>query len=127
MKVKNIVVEVKQLDSVLKDAAGIMNKIKNNERVMPQNRLSFGSIESFREFFTPKRLELLHVIKQKQPESVYELAKLVKREIKSVVVDIGILEKYELVDTKKINNKNGSGYKVMPVFDFDKLRVDIAM
>jgi predicted transcriptional regulator len=127
MKVKNIVVEVKQLDSVLKDAAGIMNKIKNNERVMPQNRLSFGSIESFREFFTPKRLELLHVIKQKQPESVYELAKLVKREIKSVVVDIGILEKYGLVDTKKINNKNGSGYKVMPVFDFDKLRVDIAM
>lgn len=127
MKVKNIVVEVKPLENALKEAAGFMNKIKKNERVMPKNSVSFGSIESFREFFTPKRLELLHTIKQKQPESIYELAKLVKREIKSVIVDIGILEKYGLIDTKKITNKAGLGYKIMPVFNFDKLRVDIAM
>ena len=91
----------------------------------PKKGLSFNSVESFREFFTPKRIELLQVIKHKQPKSIYELAKLTNREIKSVVMDIKILEKYSLIDTKKVAVKGG--YKVRPIFDYDKLTVNIAM
>jgi predicted transcriptional regulator len=125
MKIKNINVEIKQLNEVLKDAAKVMNKIKKGESIKPKKGLSFGSVESFREFFTPKRLELLQIVKHKQPKSIYELAKLTKREIKSVVTDIKILEKYGLIDTRKVLVKGG--YKVRPIFDYDKISVDIAM
>lgn len=126
MKVKNITVEIKPLKDVLEDAAKVMESIKKGKSGGKKG-LSFGSVKSFREFFTPKRIELLKVIKHKQPKSVYELAKLTKREIKSVVVDLDILVKYGLLDTKKIPVKGKTGYKIKPIFDYDKLTVDIAM
>ena len=125
MNIKNIRVEIKSLKEVLGDAAKVMSKIKKGETIKPKRGLSFGSVESFRQFFTPKRLELLRVIKHRRPQSIYELAKLIKRDIKSVVVDIKILENYDLIDIKKIVVKNG--YKVKPIFDYDKLNVEIAM
>lgn len=125
MKVKNIAVEIKPLQDVLKEAAKVMGDLRKGKYVKPKKGLSFGSVETFREFFTPKRIELLQVIKHKQPKSIYELAKLTNREIKSVVMDIKILEKYGLMDTKKIAVKGG--YKVRPIFDYDKLTVNIAM
>ena len=125
MKVKNIDVEIKPLSKALKDAAKVMNKIKKGQTVRPINSVSFGSVESFRQFFTPRRLELMKVIKNKHPGSIYELAKLTRRDFKSVVTDIKILEKYRMIDTKKVSVKGG--YKVKPIFDYDKLSVEIAM
>ena len=127
MKVKNITVEIKPLRDVLKEAAEVMQDIRKGKSVKPKKGLSFGSIESFREFFTPRRIELLQVIKHKQPKSMYELAKLTNRELKTVFMDLKILDKYGLVDTKKIPAKGKTGYKLKPIFDYDKLTVDIAM
>ena len=125
MKVKNIAVEIKPLKDVLKEAAEVMGDLRKGKHIKPKKGLSFSTVESFREFFTPKRIELLQVIKHKQPRSIYELAKLTNREIKSIVIDIKILEKYGLIDTKKVYVKGG--YKVKPIFDYDKLTVNIAM
>ena len=127
MKIKNIAVDVKPLKEVLKEAADVMSGIKKGKPITPRKGLSFGSVESFREFFTPRRIELLQVIKHKHPQSVYELAKLTDREFKNVVMDIRLLEKYGLIDTKKVPVKGSVGYRVMPIFDYDKLTVDIAM
>jgi len=125
MKVKNVTVDVKPLKDVLKDAATVMNKLKKGQVVKPKKGLSFGSVEDFREFFTPKRIELLRVIKHRNPGSIYELAKITNRDFKAVVTDVKVLEKYGLIDTKKVMVKGG--YKVKPIFDYDKLSVDIAM
>ena len=127
MKIRNITVEIKPLKDVLEEAAIVMGKIKKGEQVKPKKGLSFGSVESFREFFTPRRIELLQMIEHKQPRSIYELAKFTNREIKSVVIDLKILEKYGVIDTKKVPVKGKTGYKVMPLFEYDKLTVDIAM
>ncbi|MDO8740072.1 MAG: hypothetical protein Q7J54_00685 [Candidatus Woesearchaeota archaeon] len=127
MKIKNITVEVKPLKDVLKEAAEAMSEVRKGKSIKARKGLSFGSVESFREFFTPRRIELLQVIRHKHPKSIYELAKLTNRDIKSTAVDIKILEKYGLIDTKKVHVEGGVGYKVMPVFDYDKLTVDIAV
>ncbi|MBI2129126.1 HTH domain-containing protein [Candidatus Woesearchaeota archaeon] len=127
MKIKNITVDVKPLKAVLKEAAEAMSEARKGKSIKMRKGLSFGSVESFREFFTPRRIELLQVIRHKHPKSIYELAKLTNRDIKSTVVDIKILEKYGLIDAKKVHAEGGVGYKVMPVFDYDKLTVDIAV
>ncbi len=127
MKIKKITVEIKPIKDVLKEAAQVMERIRKGKHVKAKEGLSFGSVESFREFFTPKRIELLQIIRQRRPKSIYELAKLTNRELKSVVVDIKILEKYGLIDTKKVAVKGKTGYRVVPSFNYDKLTVDIAM
>jgi predicted transcriptional regulator len=125
MKIKNIAVEVKPLKDVLKDTATVLKKLKEGSDVKSKKGLSFGNVEDFREFFTPKRIELLRVIRHRNPGSLYELAKLTGRDLKAVVTDIKILEKYGLLDTMRIAVKGG--YKVKPIFDYDRLCVDIAM
>lgn len=125
MRVKDIKVEIKPLSEVLGDAAKAMGRIREGEKLAPKKGLSFGSVESFRQFFTPRRIELLQVVKHKRPGSIYELARLTNREFKSVVTDVRILEKYGLIGTKKVPIKGG--YKLRPIFEYDKLSVDIAM
>ena len=57
----------------------------------------FTSLEVARNFLTPKRLELLHVIKQKCPTSLYELAKLAGRSLPSVMRDVNLLSRHGLI------------------------------
>ena len=57
----------------------------------------FTSLEAARNFLTPGRLTLLHVIKEKSPKSLYELAKVSGRSFPGVARDVAILSKHGLV------------------------------
>ncbi|HSB72584.1 MAG TPA: hypothetical protein VLH58_09205 [Candidatus Methylomirabilis sp.] len=50
---------------------------------------------------TPKRLQLLRLIRQGRPDSVYQLAKLLGRDFKNVHEDVQTLAAYGLVSLKK--------------------------
>lgn len=70
------------------------------------------------------RLALLHLIKEKQPESIQCLARLAKRDIKSITVDITILESLNLIDLerKKVGRK-----EVTPRVEYDTIELSIAV
>ena len=53
---------------------------------------------------TPARTELMDVIRQKRPNSVGELAKLVHRSQESVSRDLTILKNYGVLDFVRIGN-----------------------
>lgn len=57
-----------------------------------------------KEIITPARTELMEVISQKRPNSVSELAKLVKRPQESVSRDLTILNTYGVLDFVRIGN-----------------------
>jgi len=61
----------------------------------------FTSLEAVRNFLTPRRLELLHVIKAESPKSLYELAKLTGRSFPSVARDVAILSQHGLIQLTK--------------------------
>jgi predicted transcriptional regulator len=83
----------------------------------------FTSLEAARNFLTPKRLELMHVIKEKNPKSLYELAKLTKRNFPSIVRDVEILERHGLIRlTKQAANPRK---KVYPEVPYDKIHLSI--
>lgn len=84
----------------------------------------FKSIEGFRKALTVKRLELLHIIKEKHPESINELARFVGRDIKSIATDVKILQSLDLIDMKKTA---GSGNKSMPTVEYGKIGLEIAV
>ncbi|MDP7323878.1 MAG: hypothetical protein QF632_03920 [Candidatus Woesearchaeota archaeon] len=91
-------------------------------KTMRENSISFKSLDQLRQFLTPKRIELLKVINRKKPNSIYELAKLVKRTPENVNTDIKMLKQLGFVSVKKVKDKRR---KSIPSVNFDKMIVEI--
>ena len=53
------------------------------------------------EIFTEKRIQILKIVKNKNPSSIRELARLVERDIKNVWADLELLCKFNLIDLMK--------------------------
>ena len=124
MRVKRVKIGIKNLEDFLEDAKETMKKIERREKVKPEKGLYFESIEGFRKALTTKRLELLHIIKEKQPESLQELSRLTKRDMKSIVTDIKILESLDLIDMRR--RKEGRREST-PTIDYERIDLQIAV
>ncbi|NUO10379.1 MAG: MarR family transcriptional regulator [Candidatus Brocadia sp.] len=124
MRVKRVKIGIKSLEDVLENTKEAMKKLELGEKVKPEKGLYFESIEGFRKALTPKRLELLHLIREKHPKSMQELARLSKRDIKSVAVDITILEGLGLIDMKR---KKEGRRESTPTVNYNIINLEIAV
>lgn len=124
MKVKRVKIGIKGVKDVLEDFVKTGEAIERGEQVKKERGVYFESIEGFRKALTTKRLELLHLIKEKQPKSLQELARLSGRDMKSIVTDIEILEGLDLIDMKR--NKEGRR-ETIPIVRYDKIALEIAV
>ncbi len=124
MKVKNIVVEVKSVEDTLKEVKEVMEKIKEGQLVKKKESISFNNIDIMRKVLTNKRLELIKTIKKYKPKSIYQLAKMVKRDSKSVNVDLKILSNLGMVDLK---SKEKGRENIVPSVDYEEIDVAIAI
>ena len=122
MKVKNIVVEIKSLEKSLGEFVETYKKIAAGNKVKKKNIISFESVEIMRKVLTPKRIELLGLIRRKKPGSVYELAKMAHRDPKSVNTDVKVLERLGMLESKKTETQREA---IIPKVTFDKINVEI--
>ena len=124
MRVKRVKIGIKSLEDVLEDTKEAMKKLELGEKVKPEKGLYFESIEGFRKALTPRRLELLRLIREKQPGSIQELSRLAKRDIKSVVTDVTLLEDLGLIGMKR---KKVGRRESTPTVNYDKINLEIAV
>ena len=124
MKVKNIKLAIKDRQEAMKEFVHALTKARKGKSVLPHHELSFQNIDTLRKVLTEKRMELLHLIKQHSPESIYELAKIVNRDLKSVNTDIDVLVDLGLVSLEKLKEERK---KTKPYVEFDKLNVEITL
>ena len=121
MKIKNITIGIKSLRQGLGEFAQAIKNVQRGEiPKMAKEEVNFVSLEAMRKVLTPKRLELLHKIREEHPQSVYELAKISNRDLKNVQQDIALLSRIGLVSLSK---KKAARERVMPVVDYDNLRL----
>lgn len=124
MKVKKIQIGVKDLRTMLDDFVKTGEAIERGEKVKPAKggpKVYFTSFEALRKVLTPKRLELLHIIKTKKPVSINELARMAKRDLKNVSDDVTYLEQVGLIEKKE------TGKRTAPVVTYDKLMFEMAV
>ncbi|MBI4823097.1 MAG: MarR family transcriptional regulator [Nitrospirae bacterium] len=121
MKVKRIKIGIKDLKTVLDDFVKTGEAIERGEKVKKETGLYFTSFEAFRKALTPKRLELLHIIKTNKPSSINELAKMAKRDIKNVAEDVKYLEQVGLIEKKETDKKTTA------VISYDRIALEIAV
>lgn len=124
MKRKSVKVGVGSVKGVLSDFVKTGNMIEAGKQVKEEKAIYFESIKGLRKALTPMRLELLHLIKEKHPKSIQDLARLAKRDIKSITVDVKILESLNLIDLeqKKVGRK-----EVTPRVEYDTIELFIAV
>ncbi len=124
MELRNVTIRIGGLKSAFREAAEVIEKVKRGEKVTPKRSIGFENIDTLRKVLTQKRLELLKVIREKSPDSIYELAKMVNRDLKSVATDVKVLKDYWLISLEK--SKKGRS-RVKPEIEFDKLNIEIAL
>lgn len=109
----------------IKNVKQVLPVVKKTEAAIKKEKiLSFESIKGFRKAITPKRVELLHITKEKHPKSIQELARLLKRDIKSVATDVRILEGLGLID---IRRKTDGRKEAMPVVEYSRITLEIVV
>ncbi len=122
MRVKNVKLQIIGRTEALKQFAEKLSAARRGISTEKHEAISFPTVNTFRKVLTQKRLELLRTIKQKEPGSVYELAKVVDRDIKSVNTDLSILEELGLVSLEETQEER---IRIKPHVLFDKIKVEI--
>lgn len=122
MKVKNVKLEIMSEDQFVSEAKDVMKKLSKGINVKAKSVISFNSLSVMRKFITDERLKVLRATKKHHPSSVYELAKILKRDTKNVANDVGYLEDIGLLEVKKA--KKGR-QKSTPSVNYDKILLEI--
>ncbi len=121
MKAKKINIGFKDIGTALDDFVETGEALACGEEVREEAGVYFTNIEAFRKAITPRRLELLNVIKTTRPGSINELASLVHRDIKNVAEDMKLLAQVGLLEIKEVQNR------MAPEVDYDEIDVRIAV
>ena len=122
MRVKSVMLNIGARGKALKQFAETLARARKGLRVEKREALSFATLRAFRKALTEKRLKLLRAIKEQKPSSVYALAKLVQRDLKSVNTDLSILQKLGLVALQQSRDER---HRTTPHLLFDRIRVEV--
>ena len=109
--VKTFDIEIKSEAQVRKEFISAFKAAQEKRPFKPIIGVSFVSLEAVRNLLTEKRMEILHVIREKRPKSIYALAKLTGRNFKNVYDDVQTLKYYGLLQIRKSSGKSRKSKK----------------
>ena len=125
-------IKTKELKLYIEDTSEFKKKVSGELRAIDRGKakklgedsISFQSLGQLRKFLTPKRLELLRVIRHKKPMSMYELAKIVSRTPENVITDMKFLEQLGFVEVDRIHDIRK---KSVPEVNYDKMTLELSI
>jgi len=84
-------------------AAQTMRDIEQGQQPDPSFDLGFENVAQLFAVFTPKRWELLAVLREHGPLSIFALARLLRRDYKNVHADVMALLEWTVIDRNDQN------------------------
>ncbi len=85
----------------------------------------FEGLGILRKLLSNEKARLLSVVKNRKPGSIYELARILKRDFKSVNEDIKLLERFGFVDL--IAEKTGRRERLRPILAVDSMYIHVKL
>ncbi|MCK9418071.1 MAG: hypothetical protein M0R70_01680 [Nitrospirae bacterium] len=122
MNVKKSDIGIKGLAESLKDFSEAWEKISSGKKVRKEEGIYFDTIDTMQAVLTNNRLLVLKTIRERKPGSVYELAKMLKRDLKNVNQDLKMLSEVGLVTLEKTE---ADKKRVVPHVDYAKILLEI--
>lgn len=84
---------------------------------------NFDGLSALRRLLSNERARLLHVLKTQKPISIYDLAKKLGRNFKTVNDDIKLLERFGFIELTEEKTKNRTRHK--PELLIDSLTINL--
>ncbi len=123
---KTLTIRIKPADAALEEFRKTFKDVEARRRIDRREGVYFTSIEAARNLLTPNRLALLRAVRSGRPGSIYELAKMVDRDLKNVQDDLRILETYGLIRMADAT-RSGKRRVRVPKSLFDQIELKIAI
>jgi len=93
----------------IKQSAGAFEIFKKTE--VTKDSFDFSGLLALRQLLNNEKARILNVIKTKKPKSIYDLAKILGRNFKSVNDDLKLLERFGFVQLIEEKTKNRIRHK----------------
>jgi len=124
MKVKNIKIAIKSKKELFNEIKEKWSKLEKGEKIKKHEAIYFENLDAMRRILTEERLKIVRAIKREHPASIYELAKILGRDVKNTFDDVQFLAQAGLVDLKKVRDARE---KTTPSVKYDKILLEIAV
>ena len=82
-------------------------------------------IELLRKLFSNEKTRILYTLKTKKPKSIYDLAKILERDFKSVYSDLKFLERFGFIEF--YSEKKGKRESLRPVLKINSLKLELTI
>lgn len=87
--------------------------------------LDFSDITALRQLLSNEKSRILWTLQNKKPGSIYELAKMLGRDFKSVRQDIELLKQFGFV--RFLAESRGKRKKLKPILNLEKLQITVSL
>jgi predicted transcriptional regulator len=94
-------------------------------RFMSEKKQEISDVSMLRSLLSNEKARILHVLKTKQPNSIYELAKILGRDFKSVRQDLALFQEYGFIEMIPIHK--GKREKLKPLLVLDEIKITIVL
>jgi len=124
MKLKDVEIIVMNDEEYGDHLNKLFEKVKKGKiNESEPHKIVSRTTEDIGKILTRERIRLLHVIREKKPESISELARILDRKEPNVHNDLTFLEGIGLLEIKKGRNH----VKKVPVVDYDALHITVPL
>jgi len=89
--------------------------------IASRSKPNFSDVAILRKLLSNEKCRILYTLKHKKPKSIYEIAKLLGRDFKSVYEDLKMLERFGLIEFHL--SKVGKRESLAPVLVVDNLKI----
>jgi len=84
---------------------------------------NFSDVSVLRNLLSNEKARILYFLKHNKPKSIYDLAKKLGRDFKSIRNDIKVLEKFGFIEFH--SSRTGKRESLIPVLSIDNLQIII--
>lgn len=124
MKLKDVEIIVMNDEEYGDHLNKLFEKVKEGKiNESEPHKIVSRTTEDIGKILTRERIRLLHIIREKKPESISELARILDRKESNVHNDLTFLEGIGLLAIKKGRNH----VKKVPVVDYDALHITVPL
>jgi len=124
MKLKDVEIVVMSDEDYGEHLNQLFERVKRGEIHEPEpHKIMARTAEDIGKILTRERLRLLHIIREKRPESISELARMLKRKESNVHNDLTFLEGIGLLELKEGKNH----VMKVPIVDYDALHITVPL
>ncbi len=119
---KALIISFKNYDQIKEELLEVFKT--RIPKLQPKYMIYFDNINSFRCFMTFQKIEILSIIVNIKPKSIYELAQILERSLAPVQKDCQILERTGFIKFQKEKGGRGS---IKPIlrFKYDRIIVKL--